>query len=155
MGCKRKSVDLVGQRFGALVVISRGPSGPHGVTWHCQCDCGNMYCVCTAYLRNGHTKSCGCKRKIGGALGPNPTEQRTLRLYGIWQKAEDAHALCIEWHLDFSAFVDWSIDNGYASDRRLMRSDKTKPFSPDNCRWIDKERRTENGIAESVGKETH
>ena len=64
-GCQRKStkLDLLGQRFGNLVVIQEAQNKDNGRTaWLCQCDCGNTKIIGTKELRNGETKSCGCLR---------------------------------------------------------------------------------------------
>lgn len=54
--------NLVGQRFGSLVVISRAGINKEGrATWKCECDCGNMVVVLGRNLLRGNTKSCGCK----------------------------------------------------------------------------------------------
>lgn len=60
-----KKIDLIGQRFNFLTVIEEAEpiinsSGRRYIAWKCQCDCGNTVIVRTDYLRNGHTKSCGC-----------------------------------------------------------------------------------------------
>ena len=40
------------------------PQGKHTTQWLCQCECGSEPFITTGQkLRNGHTKSCGCKRK--------------------------------------------------------------------------------------------
>lgn len=58
----RFMANLIGERFGKLVVIEF--VGSYGVNqtahWKCQCDCGNTTIVTTAHLRDGHTISCGC-----------------------------------------------------------------------------------------------
>lgn len=56
-------LDLTGQRFGKLIVISQAPpQGPKKQSaWNCKCDCGNDKIVKTEYLRNGDVKSCGCQ----------------------------------------------------------------------------------------------
>lgn len=64
--------NLIGQRFGKLVVIAEGQllkkaSGKNVRTWICQCDCGNTCKVQTQYLRNGDTSSCGCIHSKGEA----------------------------------------------------------------------------------------
>ena len=61
-------VDLTGQRFGRLTVLSRAedyviPSGQHKTMWRCKCDCGNEVNVCSANLRGKHTQSCGCLQR--------------------------------------------------------------------------------------------
>lgn len=43
----KRCLDLIGQRFGRLVVLERAEdevdkkSGKHKTRWLCQCDCGN------------------------------------------------------------------------------------------------------------------
>lgn len=59
-------VDLIGQRFGRLVVTSRAedyvsPKGYKRVQFNCICDCGAQTVVCGASLRSGKTVSCGCR----------------------------------------------------------------------------------------------
>ena len=57
-------IDLTGQRFGRLLVLSQGSpvisAGQKKVTWICQCECGNIATVASERLRYGMTKSCGC-----------------------------------------------------------------------------------------------
>lgn len=59
-------VDLTGQQYGFLTVLYRGQDKICGkrkiVTWVCQCKCGNLITTRSDSLRNGHTKSCGCKQ---------------------------------------------------------------------------------------------
>lgn len=54
--------DLIGQRFGRLLVIERSPiNGKDGETrWLCKCDCGNTSVVYKQSLVSGQTQSCGC-----------------------------------------------------------------------------------------------
>ena len=56
-------LDLTGHRFGNLIVKAptsrrRGKT----VIWMCGCDCGATTRVSTSDLKNGHTKSCGCRK---------------------------------------------------------------------------------------------
>ena len=85
--------DIVGERFGRLVVINitdlRDKEG--SVIWQCQCDCGNIITCSTKKLRSGNTKSCGCLHKeiiskqfskditgqrFGNLIAINPTDAR-------------------------------------------------------------------------------
>ena len=50
--------DLTGQHFGKLTAVKYIPGKPG--KWECSCECGNVTRVCTQYLINGVTKSCGC-----------------------------------------------------------------------------------------------
>lgn len=68
-GCvnaKNKTVDLTGQQFGELTVISldKKRNNEKGARWICQCNCGNTISVLASRLKSGQTRSCGClKRK--------------------------------------------------------------------------------------------
>ena len=56
--------NLIGARFGRLVVIQRLPNRRRHSFWRCICDCGKTADVAARHLvGNGtHTKSCGCLR---------------------------------------------------------------------------------------------
>ena len=58
---RRKSADMLGMRFGRLIVVARSGLDKHGkVQWRCKCDCGDEPVVSGASLRREMTKSCGC-----------------------------------------------------------------------------------------------
>lgn len=63
----RKIVDLTGQSFGRLTVLSRyvgeGPKYTHDCHWTCICQCGMTHVVKSTHLKNGTTRSCGCLNK--------------------------------------------------------------------------------------------
>ena len=60
-----KALDLTNKKFGKLLALSKAPKRNDKYTrWICQCDCGNQVEVRTDYLRNGHTTSCGCVKKL-------------------------------------------------------------------------------------------
>ena len=54
---KNRAIDLIGKRFGRLVVISRVPSS-NNARWKVRCDCGKEKEVYSNNLK--HIKSCGC-----------------------------------------------------------------------------------------------
>lgn len=72
-----KYEDLTGQRFGKLTVLYRAkedhikPSGEHRIKWHCKCDCGNECDVRAEFLKNRHTRSCGCQHGKRQKRPPN------------------------------------------------------------------------------------
>ncbi len=55
--------DLVGKRFGSLVVTAYVGKREGKHYWRCQCDCGKETQVCQSNLQSGHTKSCGCRQR--------------------------------------------------------------------------------------------
>lgn len=59
-------IDLTGQQFGRLRVISPESSNTRGLKrWLCECECGTRIIVNSNDLRTGHTTSCGCLRSKG------------------------------------------------------------------------------------------
>lgn len=60
-------MDMIGQKFGRLLVLHRDETKPSGhgkkIYWVCQCDCGNIKSVVAGNLRRGLTTSCGCYQK--------------------------------------------------------------------------------------------
>lgn len=55
-------IDISGQRFGKLVVLSRAPKTDRRTRWICACDCGKEGIVNGEGLKRGAITSCGCKR---------------------------------------------------------------------------------------------
>jgi hypothetical protein len=81
-----KRLELVGQRFGRLVVIKYSRSSKNksknywsGHTyWECQCDCGKIKVIKGIHLKSKTVRSCGClKGKEFGVANFN----RVYRLY--------------------------------------------------------------------------
>ena len=52
----------IGDKFNRLTVIEKTDkrTGNGSVIFKCLCDCGSITECPSAYLKNGHTKSCGC-----------------------------------------------------------------------------------------------
>jgi hypothetical protein len=65
---RSRRIDLIGQRFGDLIVVERAadyvrPSdGRCDVRWRAACDCGGETVTSGTCLRLGLTTSCGCRR---------------------------------------------------------------------------------------------
>lgn len=62
--------NLVGQRFGKLVVLERAKENTSngGAIWVCQCDCGTIKNIPGECLRRGVSISCGCMQSKGEYL---------------------------------------------------------------------------------------
>lgn len=55
-----KLIDLAGQTYGMLVVVSQAERRGGIICWNCECKCGNKVVVRRGNLQSGNTISCGC-----------------------------------------------------------------------------------------------
>jgi hypothetical protein len=60
---KGKTLELTGQVFGRLTIVSRADTVHGHIRWDCICDCGKKKIVRGASLTSGDTISCGCFAK--------------------------------------------------------------------------------------------
>ena len=61
-----KKLDLAGQTFGQLTVLSPAENIGSKTAWLCRCECGSTAIVPTQRLRDGHRTSCGCDQEHFG-----------------------------------------------------------------------------------------
>lgn len=150
----RHVIDLIGQRFGKLVVIGRAdpPVDNQGsARWHCRCDCGHDTDVVGQSLRRGLTASCGCLQKERTRAASITHGQTGSHLHYVWkamlQRCENQHnksydgyggrgiTVCEEWH-DFVNFMQWAERTGYQEGLSIDRIDVNEGYNPVNCRWV-------------------
>ena len=74
-------VNLIGQRFGLLLVESRTLNSGKKVNWLCSCDCGKKIIVLGDNLKSKNTKSCGC---LFNKHGHSWTNKKPTKTYNAW-----------------------------------------------------------------------
>lgn len=86
-------IDMTGQRYGNLLVLSQVANKCDKVSWLCVCDCGNRIETMANSLRQNKTVSCGCKEKrpmsAPGVSGFN-------YLFFIYKRNAKKRNLCFE-----------------------------------------------------------
>lgn len=159
-----RKLDLIGVRFGRLVVTSlsdkKGNRGQR--KWECVCDCGNKKTLQGENLRSGSSKSCGCLFKEQRPnLSHGLSKSRIYRIYRHMvnrckNKRVESYPLyggrgisvCDEWQ-KFEPFYEWSMKNGYSPELSIDRIDNEKGYSPNNCQWsssVDQARNKRNTV---------
>lgn len=143
--------DLVGFRFGRLVVVARDFGKKGNTKWFCKCDCGRDTTVYGCHLKSGATKSCGCLNKEAVSERFRTHGKTNTRLFRIWQNMHkrceyQSHeqyknyggkgvSVCEQWK-DFEPFFEWSIQNGYLDDLTIDRINPNGNYEPSNCQWL-------------------
>jgi hypothetical protein len=154
-----KLVDLIGQRFGRLLVIEPHYSSKYKrVLWLCQCECGKEKIVLGYNLKSGNTQSCGCLGKEGNhAIHGHHRRGKATREYKSWASMKErctnpnhkywknyggrGITVCKKW-MEFSNFL---MDMGERpSGCTLERIKNEKGYFKKNCYWATRNQQQRN-----------
>lgn len=149
-----KAKDLVGLRFGKLVVLSRYGAAKKRAVWVCKCDCGKTKTVSTYNLTGGDTRSCGClKLEIISERSFKGFERLSLSYLNRFRaKCKHKHIICeitleycwelLEQQRFLCALSGAPIDvNRNLRNRQTASIDRIVPglgYVQHNIRWVHK-----------------
>lgn len=164
-------VDLVGQRFGRLLVTAQAEAKAQSRWWVCMCACGSEVVVPTYRLSSGNTKSCGClKRDRRAELNKIQKTKHGLsnsKEYKAWcnmmqrcihkpDKNYGLRGITVALELqEFSAFFNYM--GPCPEGLTLERVDVNKGYERGNIRWAtpeDQARNKRTSVKFSLGGET-
>lgn len=149
-----KLVNLVGKKYGRLLVIEKTTPLNGHTRWLCKCDCGNECIVHGISLKTGNTISCGCYKEENAKRLYSTVRQNDKHLYAVWNgikqrcrnknnKAYHNYGgrgidIADEWADNYETFYKWAIKNGYKKGLEIDRIDNNGNYCEENCRFTTK-----------------
>lgn len=143
-------MDLIGQRFGRLLVLKRSGSENGNSIWACKCDCDNEKIVLGYSLKSGNTRSCGCFKKEFASEYPKKHNMSNTSEYISWThmlarcRNKNNHAysryggrgieVCEGWLKSFESFYK-DMGAKPSGEYSLERMNNNGNYESSNCRW--------------------
>lgn len=156
----RTRLELAGQDFWSWHVESfAGMSSRGHTSWNCTCECGYEQIIEGSRLKNGYTKSCGCKVAEISRIRETTHGMAKTPLHKIWLGMKNrcynsntisyrnyggrGIKLCERWVNSFENFYS-DMSETYKFGLTIERKEVDKDYSPDNCTWIPKAEQSRN-----------
>lgn len=147
-------LDLVGKRFGNLIIIKQvGLTSWGNKKWLCECDCGRTKVIQGGNLTSGHTGSCGCSHIKHGHNTRNKRSRTYLSWDSMIQRCLNPNCREYKHYGGRGISVDhrWKKFENFLRDmgkrpvkKSLDRIDNNKGYCLSNCRWATQKQQTRN-----------
>lgn len=155
-----KLKNLIGKRYGRLLVIEKADSLNGHTRWLCKCDCGKECVVHKSSLLSGNTRSCGCYKTENAKMLYSGARQKDKHLYAVWngikQRCTNPNnnsyhnyggrgiRMDDTWANNYESFYYWAIQSGYKRGLEIDRIDNNGNYCESNCRFVEKEMQANN-----------
>jgi hypothetical protein len=149
-----ESENIIGKKYGRWTVVEFAYRKNYLVYYNCRCECGSIRVVNLDNLKSGKTYSCGCYNKERASKTKKEHGMTNSRIYTIWSRMKSlccneanksyknyggkGISVCDEWANKFEKFFAWAQVNGYQDSLCLTRIDKSKGYSPENCKFASR-----------------
>lgn len=152
-------LELIGRKFGRLLVIAQDCIKNQRVFWLCQCDCGNEKSVNGSHLMNGAIKSCGCLQNEVRIQTHTIHGDHGTKEYIAWKSMKGrcynennekypnyggrGIIVCERWLNSYDTFLS---DMGRSPSNKLSldRINTNGNYELGNCRWATSETQMNN-----------
>jgi hypothetical protein len=156
--------NLVGKKFGPLLVLGEAASKGAKGYWEVLCDCGKIATKAANELLRKNRPIRGCCHQC--TISRNLlASQRTTHgmsgtpLYIAWRNLLDRTQnpkclqyknyggrgiqVCERWQKDFGAFLR-DMGGSWEAGLDIDRTDNDQGYSPENCRWVSRKENNRN-----------
>lgn len=144
-----KKLNLIGEKFGRLVVTSKSKDCGRDIKWVCKCLCGEIRKIYAGNLKSGKTRSCGCFN-IESHTTHGYNKGKVAQEYKIWasmiQRCHNPNdksyknygkrgiIVCDAWRASFLDFIE-HVGKRPHCKLSLDRVNNDGNYEPGNVKW--------------------